>query len=272
MANRLLLSSLLLVLAGCAAKPAPPPARVETGDAASSRSRRWRQGGSGESPGAIQIDVYQLMVPTGAISLNDEFWKRIDEEKIDVATYDLLLRNGVRAGLGCDAEWDYFKHVIDEHPAVTQKSAFGIARMGTMELSLKKNVEYQNIFYLTDQNLLNGRTYEQCENLIAVSFQPAPRKPEQVRLSVCPVVRSLRTRLQFSLHNEEREISDVRPEQLYDLNLRIDCPLDSFLVVAPSTLARRATSLGGSFLINDGMTEQFEQVLLFVPHKIPVAE
>ena len=44
------------------------------------------------------INVYRLRVPIGTVSGNADFWKRIDEQVVDPATYDLLFKNGVRVG------------------------------------------------------------------------------------------------------------------------------------------------------------------------------
>jgi hypothetical protein len=130
---------------------------------------------------------------------------------------------------------------------------------------MKKNVDAQNLFYLTDENALVGERYERCENLINVSFQAAPRKPGQARVTLCPVVRATRRHYQVTVRNEEKEIVFTRPEKLYKLNLTADVTVDVFLVVAPSSEAKRAMSFGNAFLVEDGPAEQFEHVLLIVP-------
>jgi hypothetical protein len=78
-------------------------------------------------------------------------------------------------------------------------------------------------------------------------------------------VRSNRRKFEVSVTNEEREYDYVKPERLYDLNLCADIPMDGFLVVAPSTLARFSSNLGSTFLVEDRATEQVEHVLLMVP-------
>ncbi|MGH7215348.1 MAG: hypothetical protein ACREIT_11350, partial [Tepidisphaeraceae bacterium] len=89
---------------------------------------------------------------------------------------------------------------------------------------------------------------------------------------LCPVVRSRRTRLEFNVKNEEREVQFTRPERLYDCNLRVDVPLNSFLIISPSSQATVATSIGGAFLLKDGEAERFEHVLLVVPRAYRVGD
>ena len=120
-----------------------------------------------------------------------------------------------------------------------------------MELEMKKGIDSQYLFYYSDDNTLRGRTYDRCENFLSVTFQAAPRKAGQVRVTLCPLVRTTRGEFQISVRNEEREYEFVRPERLYDLNLTCDVPVNGFLVVAPSNLAKWSASLGNAFLIDD---------------------
>ena len=212
-----------------------------------------------------QLDIYHIVVPMGAVSRSDEFWKRVDEQTVDIATYDLLLKNGMRVGVANNNEWSYFKAIIDQHPTKSRQCSAAGSEAGAVEMILKEKVAFENIFYLSDTNQVFGRTYEHCENALGISYQPAPRKPGTVRISVCPLVRSLRKRFEVTIRGEEREIQYVAPENLYDLNLITDVPLDGFLVIAPSDHARIPSSLGSTFLVGGNVAERFEQVLLLVP-------
>jgi hypothetical protein len=216
------------------------------------------------------LDVYQLTVPLGAVSRSHEFWKRVDETSVDVATYDLLQKNGFRVGVAPAAEWPYFRAIVEQHPVVTKHFTVTSGGTGSVELEMKKSVDFQNLFYLTDDNTLIGRTYERCQNLVSLGFQPAPRRPGHVRMTMCPLVRSTVRKLQVSVMNDEREYEYVKPERLYDLNLTADIPAGGFLVVAPSTLAKWSSNLGETFLVDGGATEKVEQVLLMVPRNTRV--
>ena len=223
-----------------------------------------------------QLDIYQLVVPLGAISRSEEFWKHIDEQQVDVGTYDLLRKNGWRLGTAPSSEWSYFKDIIDAYPATAKPHGLTAGPTGGgaahMELAMKQGVPYQNIFYFTDENELYGRTFERCDNLLNISLQQIPRKPGEARVTVCPTVRSLRKRFEVNVRNEEREIRYVHPERLYDLNLQADIPSGHFLVIAPSPEVRWKTSLGATFLVEDKAAEQVEHVLLLVPRVVALDE
>src|SRR5690606_12420910 len=109
---------------------------------------------------------------------------------------------------------------------------------------------------------ITGRSYEKCYNFFTLAFEPTPRRPGTVRMVLCPVVRSTRKQLEFAGQRESRTIEYVQAERLFDMNLRADIPLDSFLVVAPSSEARMSTSIGANFLVVQSPAERLERVLL----------
>ena len=219
------------------------------------------------APSRVQyLDVYHLTLPLGSVSRSDEFWKRVDEQGVDIGTYDLLQKNGFRVGVAPAAEWGYFKAILEQYPAVTKHTtSVSAGDSGSIELEMKKGIDSQYLFYLSDDNVLRGRSYDRCENLLSVTFQAAPRKPGQVRVTMCPVVRCTRGEFQITVTNAEREYEYVKPERLYDLNLCCDVPVNGFLVVAPSTMAKWSATLGNAFLVDGGAAERFEHLLLMVP-------
>jgi hypothetical protein len=242
------------------AKPSTQPAKSREPFASVPRLSR------GDIPTAVQVTIYQLSVPYGTVSRNEKFWKRIDETVVDVTTNETLFKNGIRVGEAPTSEWDYFKNIMEENPAVTRINSLVSMDGKTVELPMRKEVQRQDLFYFDNANMLHGRSFDACENIITMVLQPAPRKRDTVRLTMCPVVRSMRKRLEYSSRNEEKgEIVYAAPEHLYDLNLRVDIPIDTFFVVAPSGEATWPTSVGNGFFVHDGAAERMETVLLMVP-------
>jgi hypothetical protein len=214
-----------------------------------------------------QLLVYRITVPAGSISLSNDFWKHVDEHAVDIPTYEVLYKNGVRVGVAAASEWDYFKEILDKQPAKTQPGAFSGTAARDIDLEMKLRVPYQDLFYVDNSGELVGRSFDRCDNLLRVAFQPAPRKPGTVRLGICPVVRSMREKIVATGDATFNPVPFkwVHPEQFYELNLSADIPLESFLVVAPSPEGKWPSSLGNIFLINDGRTEQTETVMVFRP-------
>ena len=265
-----------VLLAGCATHP--PAGTGEDLRGSSSHSSMFVRGGGSiasapKSDGAhrvlpvvIALDVYHLTVPQGAISRNDEFWKRVDEDRVDVGTHDLLFKNGIRIGLGRDADWPYFKGLLGKYPSA--RSARGrtqLGKEGYIELLMRGNVLDQNIFGIDDQDNIWGRRFEKCDDLLGISFIASPHSPGEAIVKVCPIVRGIRRFFRVTIFNEENQIDLTQPEHLYDLRLESHIPLNDFLIVAPSKQAQLSTSLGDTFLETDGNAEPIEHVLVIVP-------
>ena len=260
---------------GCGGRPKPPdPAPpVATHPAA-----LVDPGAGFETPGrdpAFYLDVFQVSVPFGAVSRSRDFWRPLDEEHFPPAVKDLLLKNGLRAGVGANADWDYFRDLIERHPHASRSGSAVASGRGEVELEMRKNVIEQDIFVLTSRNGLSGRTYDYCTDLFGVAFWPDPRRPGQMWISVSPTVRSLRYRLEYTPLNEEKVLREYRPEAIFELNLQTLISSDKFLVLGLSELGDRQTSLGNQFLTLETAAERQEQVLVFVPRfgdrKLPAA-
>ena len=275
----LLLSALMLSVTGCPppGPSLPPPSPTEPPKMSATKTLGQGQvtgssavASAADSPNGLRVDIYQLQVPLGTISRNQQFWKRVDENAVDVPTYDLLLKNGVRVGQAPIAEWEYFKKIMADYPAVTKAASLVAAESKPIELPVRKELPSQDIFYFDAQNALHGQSFDACENILTVTFQQAARKQQTMRVALCPVVRSKTKRLEFSPLNNEMEVTYAAPQRLYDLNLRTDVSLDSFLIVAPSSEATWRTSIGNSFFMTEGDAERMENVLLIVPAAIRI--
>jgi hypothetical protein len=216
------------------------------------------------------LDVYQVVLPFGATSRNPDFWRYVDEERMPPDAKDLLQKNGVRAGLASNDDWDFFKDQIERHPHFARSgSAVAAAANGNgtgqIELPMKENVAEQLIFFFSDRGQPWGRTYQRCSDVFGVSFWPDPRRRAEMVLSLSPVVRATRTERTITIRGDERSIDEVRPEVIYPLNLRLNIPPDRFLVLGLSAVGGEPTSLGHQFLTLPGGVEMREQVLVFVP-------
>ena len=123
----------------------------------------------------LQLDIYQLTVPFGAISSSGTLPENIDEDHVDLATHALLLNNGLRFGIGANDEWGYYKSLIDRSAAIRQKSEHDPVQKGIAGVAVALEYRTQDIFFLTDH--WKGRTYDKCDNLLALTFEPTPRQP-----------------------------------------------------------------------------------------------
>lgn len=223
----------------------------------------------------VVLDIYHFTAPIGAISNNEEFWKHVDEDTLDVAVHDLLLKNGLRTGIAHDEDWTYFKGLLAKYPSIRQtrlRSEPG--KEGFLELPMRTDVPEQSIFGIDDHGVDWGRRFEDCDDVLTISYIAATHNPERTIVKVCPLVRGTRQSLSVSvLNNDEIKVDRKYPQHLYDLRMEASIPLNGFLIVAPSRDASiLSTSLGSTFLVSDGAIEPIEHVLMMVPRAFQIEE
>ncbi len=218
----------------------------------------------------VALDVYQLSVPLGSISRSEEFWKHVEEESaIDIGTYDLLLKNCVRVGIGDNKDWPFFKSLIDNNHATAMRGSSSPSAQGFLQLTLKSKIPFEDVFWTDDHNILTGRTFEDCENLLSISFEPHQRKLDHAVLKVCPVIRGTRKLFRFTpLNHEEPGLEAVYPEQLLQLAVEADVPPEHFLIFGPTANSHPDTSLGRTFFVKGGDAEELETVLILSPRTL----
>jgi len=155
--------------------------------------------------------------------------------------------------------------ILDRNSVQSLPTVFAASGTKQFEFPMKKAAVDQVLYDFDLKNTLTVRSFEECDNIFCVEFSPAPRKAGDVRISLCPMVRTLRKRLVATGDIDTREVEYKSPEKYFQLNLRTDIPLDGFLILGPSPEAKSSMSLGHAFFMLGGATEQQEDVLLILP-------
>jgi hypothetical protein len=210
----------------------------------------------------VTLTVFQCSVRAGSLSRNDNFWKHADENAVDVSTHDILDRNGIRVAVAPLKDFDYFAKYLDIDPRSAKPPIYAAPGVKPFEIMMKHAVPGQILYYFDLDGNMPIRGYDNCDNIFCVEFQPAPRKADAVRVGLCPMVRSARKRLRAT---GDGEIAYVSDERYFDLNLQADLPIDQFLIVAPGSEAKAPMSIGNAFLVHEGNTQKYEDVILIIP-------
>jgi hypothetical protein len=213
-------------------------------------------------PMVFQLVCYQISVPVGTVSKNEDFWKRIDETAMDPARYDLLRRNGMRLGVAPVSEFENIRGFLEDTPSKAKVVGTLGAEAHNMELPMRTDIPFETINYYGMENELAGHSYDASENIFNISYRRTPRKTGEMRLTMAPMVRSIKKHLEYTAKNDEIQIQYVAPQKFY-LNIEADLPMDKFLVLGPSDTSELPTIIGHQFFVKDDPAQQMEQVLIF---------
>jgi len=222
-------------------------------------------------PIVFQLVCYQLSIPAGAVSRNEDFWKRIDENCMSPGAYDLLRRNGMRIGEAPVAEMEKIRTMLQEIEGSGRQMGTIGAEVKNVELPMRKDIPFETVNYYGRNNELSGRSFDRSENIFNISYRRTPRKLGEMRLSLVPMVRSMKKRLEYTAKNDEIEIQYVAPVRFY-MDITVDLPMEKFLVLSASDTSELPTIIGHQFFIQDQPAEQTEQVLIFVAQPFRVDE
>ena len=207
--------------------------------------------------------IYDVAVPAGELSVNSDLWKRIDEQAVDVATYDLLFKNGLRVGVGPGKEFEHVRSYIGD-PDAKQITISDLEDRSTY-LVMKEQVPEQTVTYFDDTNELIGRQFDVSENRMHVGFRRTPRTDDALRVSMTPSIAHRFRDLRITPAGRERPQTVEDETMFHDVNLRVDVPVGDFLLVAPSDDSDLATSLGHALLREERGPDLVERALLIVP-------
>src|SRR5687768_11023811 len=162
----------------------------------------------------VNLTVFRLTVPMGTVSRNEDFWKRVDEQAVDVLSYDVLYKNGIRVGRAPLSDLEAITTVLGRTTVQARPTIYATAGAKNVELPMKRDVPSQVIYDFDAQNVMTVRSYEGSDNVFCLDFSPTPRRPGDVRVVLCPMVRTLRKRLVATGDIETMEIEYVSPERL----------------------------------------------------------
>ncbi|MGD1278410.1 MAG: hypothetical protein ABR964_14450 [Tepidisphaeraceae bacterium] len=259
--------ALLVALAGCAAKP-PAPAAAEAQLAAPNPA----PAAAPDQNPLISVIMDKFQVPYGAISQNEAFWKWVDEDALDVPTYELLRRNGLRIGRARVADWQHFREILIDREGTHVDTTGFVALSGNNDITINLTDEMpEQLLFVVNEHGVTGRMYDWCQNRLSFAFAWARHKRQTVRLSLCPVVAVQRKRFDYSLADRPPENVFVSEEYLYDLRFAADIAPGEFLVIGPSPQAADPNRVGNRFLVHDGKRDRYEQLLILTQTQMPLS-
>jgi hypothetical protein len=215
--------------------------------------------------------IYLLAVPYGANSGDTKFWKLIDEDVVDIPTDECLSLNGFRVGRGKVADWPTYLKILTDESAIKKwdgrvlaQSSIGDARYPMTD------VLSEELLTLFDQHGLTMRSFKDCRNEFSITFAWAPRKPRTIRMTICPVIESTKTRADYALENNPPPERVLDRESIYDLNLCTDVAPGEFFVLGTSQETRDPNRVGSLFLTHGEPSQRFEELLLVVGDSVPM--
>lgn len=209
----------------------------------------------------FQLDFYQIALPQGSMSTNDEFWKPFDETFLGFTQHEVLDRSGFRVGRAPLRELPTLQRDLVDG---VKKEVRGIG--GSVEIPLKSGIQFQTLAtYVARLGGYEMRDHDRSDNLYVLTFSQAPRAPDHVKVRLTPVVRERRLQIRAV---GDKDVPYEWTQDTTSINLGIDCDLavGECMVLAPSAVAvTNSMVIGRAFLTEERPGQLVETVIVIVP-------
>ena len=221
----------------------------------------------------IRYRIVTLKLPIGAASETEDLWTYVNEEPLGARRGPCLARNGVRVGLGREADWPEIAKVLRRLTGLRTSRGNMLAQPGRpVPIILRKGADTQTVFMFRPDGTLFGRDYPPGDNLIVLTAGINFDDPKEVLLAGAPVVRSTARRRRYvkgpTGYVFKNEPVSIRLEELA---FQFTVPRGGFVMIGPGPEARRSTSPGRLLLTSEFRGARFETVLVILPEVFAVA-
>jgi hypothetical protein len=215
----------------------------------------------------VRLQLITLELPGGATSHSEELWSYLNEEPVGARVSSTLWRNGIRVGLGREADWPELRQILSQ---LTAKSLYrwnmNHPPGDPVSIPLKKLQGVQTIFLLRPDRTLIGYDYPAGDNVLTLVPTIDYDNPAAVHVAGAITIRSALQRPQY-VQTPAGYVLTRKPVRyrLPAMDFGLLVPAGGFVFVGPSSAAERETSPGAAFLIHEKDGVKFEKVLVILP-------
>ncbi len=226
----------------------------------------------------VQLVAWQVTIPNQGQKRAEELWKLLKPARLSVNNARLLERNGLAVGSGDELIWTKTLSNLDIGPNKQGPGANRVKQEKTLlpegyvaEIALTASPSSPTLFWHEADGTLVGKTYENCQKLLAITATAQPRG--QVHIKLTPAlkgqsarVRSLRRLALLSGMDLEKYVAKFE-------HLAVEATVnpDEFLMIG--SVARAGSgSFGRAFFDDVNEQQPSRTVLLIIPRVISSAK
>ena len=216
----------------------------------------------------VALRVLQIRVPSDARSKCEPLWTYVREDVLDAEVHRRLRENGIRVGVSRLEWYEQIRGVLSAVPdhSINEPEPLRLPFGFPLGLELDKAPRDQTLFFLNEDNVLVGETWEKSRNQLRISYVLDASRKGRIRLEVMPQVR--REKSEIGLGSPETGFSppsrlEGRTFEQAGFYLGLDA--DEILVLAPNENATAYGIIGGAFLTEDIDRRGYDRYVLIRP-------
>ena len=269
----LLLCAAAVFAAGCRTDPVAPAQRF--GTEANPLSRHGMEPDPSPRPSRVRLvvkfDVIRIEVPEGTVSDSRTLWNHLRDDAVAAERQALMVRNGLRLGVGTEGSWPPIKAFFDAIATtvgspVVNTSSVTLANPYPLEIELSPKPLDQTVFYYRADQTLAGSSWPASRNILRVEHAIDIDDVSRLQLRVVPEIRQQKREMRWvrtphGLH----QVPMYYGLLLNELAVRLTLAKGEFLVIGPSGRIDRANLLGRLFLSRIVDAKRWESLYVVKP-------
>lgn len=202
----------------------------------------------------VRLNVLHVQVPRSERERAEKIWNHVDENPLDSEALLRLSRNGLRLGVGRLDWWDAIKTALDtiEGARVSEFDPIRLQPHFRLGFDIDRSPREQTIFVVADDGILTGSTFQQCRNVLCISYVADMRRDDRILLTLMPEVRQRLDGWQWVTTPDG--VAQLPKDNTFSLTpAGFTLPLEAgqFLTLAPNDRAEYFGLVGGRFLTEE---------------------
>ncbi|MBL8878969.1 MAG: hypothetical protein JNG88_07595 [Phycisphaerales bacterium] len=202
----------------------------------------------------VRLNVLHVQVPQSERERSANIWNHVDENPLGSEALLRLSRNGVRIGVGRLDWWDAIKTSLDaiEGVRVSEFDPIRLQPNFRLGFDIDRTPREQTIFVVADDGILTGSTFQQCRNVLCLSYVTDVRRDDRIQLTLMPEVRQRLDGWQWVTTPEG--VAQLPKDNIFSLTpAGFTVPLEAgqFLALAPNDRSEYFGLVGGRFLTEE---------------------
>ncbi len=210
------------------------------------------------------VQVWRFRVPDGRISTTEQLWDHLDESIVAPRQSVLLMRNGIRVGVGRVASWPAVRAVLVLHEPEVAASTPVVAGDGPWSLELADISDGTPLFYFDSQDRLRGARHAAGKLCLRMEHLLDLDNLAMLTLRAVPEIRRedplVRPRMRLAA-----EPAGNPPELFSALTFTMTVPPEHFIVIGPGPASRMPHLVGSRLFKSAENGADFENVYCIVP-------
>lgn len=215
----------------------------------------------------VSVSILRVEVPRDQRPALAALWNHVREDALDLSNRERLQANGLRVGVGLEAEWSAVSNVLDAVDGVRTvvRDPVRLPPRFPLALELDTAAHDQTLFFMASDGVLTGESWPASRNVLRISYDFDQEQPQRLLFLVVPEVRQVRTGWQWTPTPKGlAKQPSYAGRAVAAAAMEVSLAPGEFLVLAPGSEGDVPGMVGRTFLVQEDGEGRVSDSLVFL--------